>query len=65
MIDPKLLRAGDLLIGFSQYGPVSVVSNMPGKWGGRDLVIAYCNGTQGEVNVRGFGEHVRVLRSSW
>jgi len=65
MNDVEMVRPGDLLIGFSQYGPCNVVSNRPGRNGGRDLVIAFQDNSQLTVNVRRFGEHVRVLKSRW
>jgi hypothetical protein len=65
MTDPKLLRPGDLLINFSIYGPVSVVSSRPGQYGSTDVTVALYNGAQMVVGIRQLGPNVRVLKSLW
>lgn len=65
VIDIKLVRPGDVLIGFSGNGPVSVVKNLPGYDGTRSITFALASGHQVKVNVRRLGPGVRVLRSVW
>jgi hypothetical protein len=65
MTDIKLVRPGDVLIGFSGDGPVTVVNNIPGYSDTRSITFALANGQQVKVNVRRLGPGVRVLKSSW
>jgi hypothetical protein len=65
VVNPRLLRPGDVLIGFADWGHVNVVSNDAGADGDRDVVIAYQNNRQVLVSIRRLGPDVRVLRPAW
>jgi len=64
-MDPKLLRPGDVLIGFFPKSHVSVVTNVEGPEDTRSLVLAYQNNIQVTVTVKSLAEDVRVMRSRW
>lgn len=65
MNDVEALKQGDVLIGFSKRGLVSVVSNKPGFDGARAVTIAFQDGTQQTMNLYHLDERVRVIKSSW
>jgi hypothetical protein len=65
VMDIKLVRPGDVLIGFSGNGPVTVVKNLPSYSDTRSITFALANGQQVKVNVQRLGPGVRVLKSVW
>lgn len=65
MYDLSQLNPGDVLIGFSKRGLVSVVSNKSEFDGARAVTIAFQDGTQQTMNLYHLDERVRVIKSSW
>lgn len=64
-MDIKLIRPGDVLIGFSGNGPVTVVKNLASYNDTRRITFALPNGHQTTVSVSCLGPDVRVLKSAW
>lgn len=65
MNDVEKLKPGDVLIGFSRYGPATVVSNKPSFNGMRELNLQIGESTHLTAHVAELAEHVRVLKSVW
>jgi hypothetical protein len=64
-MDIKLIRPGDVLIGFLGYGPVTVVKNLLSHDNIHRITFALANGYQTTVTVSCLGPDVRMLKSMW